>query len=115
MPTDENDETYENYDELFRHLKHQNDLLKTQIQEKNIDVNVGDQLVNYQQMKVGTIRYVNFLLYWIYHLVILIAMIVFFYYNKRLSLRTKCILILLFILYPYMIGYMEKMIFFGWA
>lgn len=102
----------QNYDEMYENVKKQNDILKTQIGEKADDLNIDDQLVFYQNQKVQVLKNINFYLFWIYHFLVLIALIFLFYFNKTFSLKVKILVIFLFILYPYLIGYSEKMIYF---
>jgi len=101
-----------NYDEMYENVKKQNDILKTQIEEKAIDLNVDDQLVFYQSQKVPTFKWINFILYWVYQILIVITLIVLFFFNKTMGTNFKILFVLLFILYPYLIGYLEKLVYF---
>jgi len=102
----------QNYDEMYENVKKQNEILKTQIEEKTIDLNVDDQLVFYQSQKVSVFKLINFILYWLYNIFIVITLIVLFFFNKTMDIQFKILFSLLFIAYPYLIGYLEKMVYF---
>lgn len=102
----------QNYDEMYNNVRKQNKILKTQIDEKSVDLNIDDQLVHYQQQKIDIMKWITYFFYWIYHILIFITLFFLFYFNKTLSIFKKIAYILFFIVYPYVIGYVEKMVYF---
>jgi hypothetical protein len=102
----------QNYDEMYENVKKQNEILKKQIGEKGIDMTVDDKLSYYQSQQVDTLKTVNRILYYLYQLLIFATIVILVFFNKKWSLFPKVGIIILFILYPFFIGYLEKMIFF---
>jgi hypothetical protein len=102
----------QNYDEMYENVKKQNEILKKQIGEKGIYMTVDDKLSYYQSQQVDTLKTVNRILYYLYQLLIFATIVILVFFNKKWSLFPKVGIIILFILYPFFIGYLEKMIFF---
>jgi hypothetical protein len=104
---------HEQYYEKYKTLKAQNDLLGTQIQ--NIDTNYATDYATdkskslYKTEKVMQLRSYNFILFIIYYIcVILLALYLFLLNRTTFSLITKIALIVLFVVYPFMIDYIEQ-------
>jgi hypothetical protein len=99
----------EQYYEKYKTLKAQNDLLGTQIQ--NIETNYATDKSKslYKTEKVMQLRSYNFILFIIYYIcVILLALYLFLLNRTTFSFRTKIALIVLFVVYPFMIDYIEQ-------
>jgi hypothetical protein len=98
-------DTYEKY----KTLKAQNDLLETQNQ--NIDANYATDKSKslYKTEKVVQLRSYNFILFIIFYIcVILLTLYLFLLKRSTFSLITKISLIVFFILYPFIIDYIEQ-------
>ena len=102
-------ETYEKY----KTLKAQNDVLGTLLgtQIQNIDTNYATNKSKslYKTEKVVQLRNYNFILFIIFYICVILLALYFFLLNRTsLSFRMKILLILFFILYPFIIDYIEQ-------
>jgi glucan phosphoethanolaminetransferase (alkaline phosphatase superfamily) len=101
--------TNEQYYEIYKTLKAQNDVLETQIQ--NIDTNYATDKSKslYKTEKVVQLRNYNFILFIIFYICVILLALYFFLLNRTsLSFRMKILLIVFFILYPFIIDYIEQ-------
>ena len=100
------------YNELYHAVLKENKLLQTQIQNNAINDNIDDKLSFYQIQKITTYKQLNFIFYCIYESCILLLLIYLFRYNLKLHIMYKILWILFFMIYPFVIVYLEKTIYF---
>ena len=99
----------EQYYEKYKTLKAQNDLLGTQIQNIDTDYATDKSKSLYKTEKVMQLRSYNFILFIIYYICVILLALYFFLLNRStFSFRTKIIVIVLFVVYPFMIDYIEQ-------
>jgi glucan phosphoethanolaminetransferase (alkaline phosphatase superfamily) len=98
-------DTYEKYNTL----KQQNELLGKQLQYTKEDYAINKSQSLYKTEKVMQLRSYNFILFIIYYICVILLALYFFLLNRTsLSFRMKISLIVFFILYPFIIDYIEQ-------
>jgi glucan phosphoethanolaminetransferase (alkaline phosphatase superfamily) len=102
-------ETYDKYIKVKAQNVVLSDLLGTQTQ--NIDANYATNKSKslYKTEKVVQLRNYNFILFIIFYICVILLALYFFLLNRTsLSFRMKIALIVFFILYPFIIDYIEQ-------
>ena len=99
-----------NYYEKYTIVKAQNDNIDKEIQEQYA-TNKSKAL--YTTQKIIDLRNFNFILFIIFYCSLFILIIYFFLLNRsNISFTTKIIIIILFIVYPFLIQWIELYIYF---
>jgi hypothetical protein len=101
----------ENSEELFQQVKIENDELKKQLDNKNSGEHVDNKLNYYQTQKIGRVQTVSNPIFWIYFIFVFIAFFVIGF-NDNLSFQFKIFWLVFFVVYPFVIEYIESTIYF---
>ena len=89
------------YSISFIEVNTQNNLIDNQIKEIKDVYSTDNQKVNYQSDKISTLKYVNYVLFLIYYVVFAFLIIVLLMYNITFTKQFKSLLVIIFILFPF--------------
>jgi hypothetical protein len=89
------------YSISFIEVNTQNNLIDNQIKEIKDVYSTDNQKVNYQSDKITTLKYINYVLFLIYYVVFAFLIIVLLMYNITFTKQFKSLLVIIFILFPF--------------
>lgn len=89
------------YSISFIEVNTQNNLIDNQIKEIKDVYSTDNQKVNYQSDKISTLKYINYVLFLIYYVVFAFLIIVLLMYNITFTKQFKSLLVIIFILFPF--------------
>ena len=104
----------QNYEELYKAVILQNDILKNTLTETNNRLNFADREAELYDKKNIFTRYIYKYLFIVYFLFVLLLIIFFIFFEKELSYKMIILILILFISYPFRILQLELLIYNFW-
>ncbi len=89
------------YSVLFTAVKTQNNNIQNQINELHDTYSTDNQKANYQSEKILTLKRINYVLFIIYYMALLVLGLVLVMFNTTLSKQKKVIIIVLLMIFPF--------------
>ena len=90
-----------------QHFQNQNNALDQTIQNMNDLYSTDDQKVVYQSAQIEYLNTINTIFYFIYFALLIVVAFILIFKIQTISLFMRVIIAILFILYPFIIGFIE--------
>lgn len=89
------------YAVLFTTVKKENEQIDKQIKELSDSYSTDNQKANYQSEKILTLKRINYVLFILYYMALLILTLVLFMYNTTMTKQKKVIIIITLMIFPF--------------
>jgi hypothetical protein len=89
------------YAVLFTTVKKENEQIDKQIKELSDSYSTDNQKANYQSEKILTLKRINYVLFILYYMALLILTLVLFMYNTTMTKQKKVVIIVLLMIFPF--------------
>lgn len=89
------------YAVLFTTVKKENEQIDKQIKELSDSYSTDNQKANYQSEKILTLKRINYVLFILYYIALLILTLVLFMYNTTMTKQKKVVIIVLLMIFPF--------------
>jgi hypothetical protein len=99
-----------NYSISFIEVQTQNKLIDNQINDIKQEYSTDTQKVNYQSEKIYTLKKINYVLFIMYYFIVLIFTLVLIMYNTTFTKYFKILIVILFLLFPFMSDILYQLI-----
>ncbi len=100
---------------VIKHVKEQNNKLADQLQEDQGNVLTHGQMATFNGGKVRSLDYFNGCYWWVYWIAVFVFGIVLLGTKPDMSIKGKAVLVGLFCVYPWIIGYVELGLWYIWS
>ena len=96
---------------LYLSVKAQNDAIEPTIQNTADLYSTDDQKVSYQTTQTNNLKTINTALYYIYFALLVVIGFILVFYHETTNIYSKAFIAGLFIIYPFIINYLESFIY----
>ena len=96
---------------LYLSVKAQNDAIEPTIQNTEDLYSTDDQKVSYQTTQTNNLKTINTALYYIYFALLVVIGFILVFYHETTNIYSKAFIAGLFIIYPFIINYLESFIY----
>lgn len=99
------------YTNLFYSIKSQNEALANTKKELTDRYSIDDKRIEYQTGEIGSIKYINNILFYFYFLLVAVIVFIFIFSKKEIPIAFRLFIVICFVSYPFIILWLEGLIY----